>query len=297
MAEYVLGANDRELERLRFQHEVWGGTTRALCERAGLAPGMRVLDLGSGPGLVTEDLRERVGERGAVLALDASAHWQLALAERITERGWQNVRHVEARIEEARLEGESFDFVFARWVFSFLPDPAAALAAVAQALAPGGVLAIQDYDHDGVGLFPASAGFDAMVRATRELYTRAGGDPWIAPRLPGLARRVGLEPFELTPHAIAGGPSSPGFRWADTFFPVFSETFVEQGLASEAERRLFLEEWEERKRDPDSVFVSPLVVDFLARRPLGPSADRQSEEAASSAPKVASAESQSAPRS
>ena len=58
MTRYPLGTNVQELERLRFQHAVWGGVTRAFLDRIGVARGWRCLDLGCGPGFVVEDLRE-----------------------------------------------------------------------------------------------------------------------------------------------------------------------------------------------------------------------------------------------
>jgi hypothetical protein len=152
-------------------------------------------------------------------------------------------------------------------VLSFLPDVAAVVAKLAVSLRPGGVLAVQDYNHEGISLFPESEGFRAVVRATRALYASKGGDTWVAARLPGLARAAGLEPFELAPHVIAGGPSSPAFQWADAFFPHHSEPMQAAGVLSAAERELFLREWEARKRDPNSVFFSPIVVDFAARKP------------------------------
>lgn len=68
-----LGTADEELARLTFQHEVWGGVTRAFLDRLKLERGARVVDLGSGPGLVTAELAARVGRSGAVLAVDESA--------------------------------------------------------------------------------------------------------------------------------------------------------------------------------------------------------------------------------
>src|SRR5436853_3655529 len=75
MSAYVLGTNQDELDRLGFQHEVWGGVTRAFLDRIGVARGWRCLDLGCGPGFVVDDLRQRVGEEGAVVALDESPLW------------------------------------------------------------------------------------------------------------------------------------------------------------------------------------------------------------------------------
>src|SRR6185436_13938737 len=145
------------------------------------------IDLGCGPGFVTESLRLRVGTAGRVVALDESKRWLAHVARNCAERGWRNVHMVEAKIENAALEPGSFDVVFARWVLSFLPDVAGVIAKLAASLRPGGVLAVQDYNHEGISLFPESEGFRAVVRATRALYASKGGDTWVAPRLPGFA--------------------------------------------------------------------------------------------------------------
>lgn len=264
---YPLGTNPSELERLRFQHSVWGGVTRAFLDRAGLAPGMRVLDVGCGPGFVTAEIAERVGPRGSVVALDESPLWIAEVERTITERRLANVRTMRARIEGAELEPASFDLVFARWVLSFVPDPAAAIARLARALRPGGVLAIEDYNHEGVSLFPDGAGFRAVVRATRELYRRAGGDAFVAGKLPALFRAAGLQTVAIQPNVLCGGPTSPAFRWAGLFFPAFSRTMQEKGFLTAEERELFLAEWAERESNPDALFFSPIVADAMARKP------------------------------
>jgi hypothetical protein len=43
-SDYILGTHDEELKRLRFQHDLWLPAARAAWQRAGLKPGMRVLD-------------------------------------------------------------------------------------------------------------------------------------------------------------------------------------------------------------------------------------------------------------
>ena len=264
MTDYVLGTHERELKRLELQQTVWGSITASFLDRLGVAPGSRVLDLGCGPGLVTLVLRERVGPDGRVVAVDEAEHWLRHLDETAKARGFGNVETRRGRIEDLDF-AEQFDVVFARWVFSFLPDPAAIIRRLAKHLTPGGVVAIQDYNHEGVSLFPESRGFRAAIRATRELYASSGGDTWIAGKLPRMLREAGLELCDYTPNVLCGGPGSPAFRWADAFFPEFVDAWVEQGLLSEEECALFKIEWQARREDPSSVFFSPIVVDIAAR--------------------------------
>lgn len=266
-ARYPLGASGTELERLRYQHSVWSGVTRALLDRAGIERGARVLDVGCGPGFVTSELAARVGRSGSVHALDESARWIEHVEHEIDAHGWTQVRAECSRIEDAQLEDGRYDVIVARWVLSFVADPSAVVAKLARALKPGGRLALEDYNHEGVSLFPPSEGFRAVVRATRALYANHGGDVWIAGRASELVRGAGLELVSLTPNVICGGPDSPAFRWAGMFFPHFSTAMVEQGLLTSDERARFLVEWSERERDPDALFFSPIVVDVVARRP------------------------------
>jgi ubiquinone/menaquinone biosynthesis C-methylase UbiE len=70
--DYLLGVNQQELERLQFQHRVWGPVTRKFLNRLEVQKGWRCLDVGAGPGLVSIDLREMVGETGEVAALEPS---------------------------------------------------------------------------------------------------------------------------------------------------------------------------------------------------------------------------------
>jgi SAM-dependent methyltransferase len=266
VSDYVLGTDDAELARLAFQHEVWRAPTERLIERLELAPGARAADLGSGPGLALAELRARVGATGTLLAVDESERWGDVIRARAAQQGWGNVAFRRARLEELELEPGAWSGLFLRWVLSFLPDPGAVLARLAPALERGGAIAILDYNHEGLSLFPRSAGFQAVVRATRALYASRGGDLWIAGRLPGLLRAAGLEPEPPRVDVLCGGPDSPAFRWADAFFPQHSAGMLAAGLLEAHERELFLAEWAERRADPDALFFSPLQVSIVARK-------------------------------
>jgi ubiquinone/menaquinone biosynthesis C-methylase UbiE len=70
---YVLGHSDRELERLRLQAKLVDPITRQFLAEAGLAPGMRVLDIGSGAGDVSFLAAGLVRPAGQVVGVDRSA--------------------------------------------------------------------------------------------------------------------------------------------------------------------------------------------------------------------------------
>ena len=266
MPDYVLGTSDHELHRLALQQDVWGEVTARFLDRIGIRKGARVLDVGCGPGFVVEMLRERVGPRGGVLGVDASTKWIAFLEERIRLEGWENVRAACADVRELET-AERFDVVFLRWVLAFLPEREALVRRLAGLLAPGGRLAVMDYNHEGISLFPASRGFDAVVRGTRRLYAETGGDTWLMGSIPGLFRQAGLALGSLDPWVLAGGPGTPAFRWADAFFPYHADGMVAKGVLTPDERELFLREWDERKRDPDALFFSPIVVGAVGVAP------------------------------
>jgi SAM-dependent methyltransferase len=264
---YPLATDSRELERLAYQHEVWGGVTRAFLDRLAIRPGMRVLDLGSGPGFVTLELAERVGAQGRVTALDESERWTEHVRRAAHARSATNIDVVCARVQAAQLEDESFDLVFSRWVFSFLSQPELLVPKLARLLKPRGVLALQDYHHEGIAVYPPSAGFRAVIRATRAMYQGAGGDAFVAGRFPELFHAGGLRTLELHASVLCGGPESPAFGWGDAFFPHYSTVMVERGFLEAHERDQFLSEWEARKLDPTALFFSPTVVDGAAQKP------------------------------
>ncbi|QDU65715.1 class I SAM-dependent methyltransferase [Engelhardtia mirabilis] len=263
---YILGTDDHELARLKLQQEVWSEETDGWIDLLGLRPGERVLDAGCGPGLATERLRRVTGPDGHVLAVDGSQRWIDHVDARVADEGWSDVETRCVELEQLDIEG-SYDAVFMRWVLSFPRDPAVVLGRLAGCLVPGGRLLAIDYNHEGVSLYPRSAGFDAVIRATRALYVTKGGSAFIAGRFPELFEGAGLQLEKLRPTVIAGRPGSPAFDWADAFFPHHVDFMVQAGVLSPAERELFLAEWAERRQDPEATFYSPIVVAALGTRP------------------------------
>src|SRR2546427_6919777 len=110
-------------------------------DRAGIAPGERVIDVGCGCGDTTIALARRVGPAGLVLGIDISAPMLERAAETARAEALANVRFENADAQTHRLPASAFDVVYSRFGVMFFADPVAAFANLRAALRPGGRLA------------------------------------------------------------------------------------------------------------------------------------------------------------
>jgi len=259
--DYLLGINQSELERLRFQQTVWGPVTNSLFDRIGVTTGWRCLDVGAGPGLVSSELRTRVGEGGEVTALEPGEFYRGTFAQEIENRRWTNVRIINGPAEEAALPEGHYDLVFIRWVASFVPDLEKFMLRLFTALRPGGVIAIQDYYYEGLALHPRGGPWDRMPDVVRAYYRYGNGDPYVSGKLPALFREHGIRLTEFHPTQLAGGPDSGVFGWADRFFTVYTPIMAEKGVITQHQAKELMADWVAHRNNPDAIFFSPIVVD------------------------------------
>src|SRR3984893_7465452 len=88
---YALGHSERELERLSAQARLIDPITRHFFRDAGIIPGMRVLDVGSGVGDVSFLVADLVGEAGEVVGVDRSPNALAAARSRAIAQSRHNV--------------------------------------------------------------------------------------------------------------------------------------------------------------------------------------------------------------
>ncbi|GLY29134.1 arsenite methyltransferase [Kineosporia sp. NBRC 101731] len=111
---------------------------------ASLAPGDRVLDLGSGGGIDVLLSARRVGPTGRAFGLDMTEE-MLALARSNADRaGATNVEFLKGQIESVPLPAASIDVVISNCVVNLSTDKPAVLAEMFRVLVPGGRIGISD---------------------------------------------------------------------------------------------------------------------------------------------------------
>jgi SAM-dependent methyltransferase len=142
---------------LRFMGRFSIPLTTVFADWSGLPSAGTVLDVGCGPGVLTEELVRRYGAPH-VLAVDPSPAFVAAAREHVP-----GVEVQQGVAEELPYGNDSVDAALAQLVVHFMADPVAGLREMARVTRDGGVVAACVWDHGG-GAGPVSS-FWAAVRA------------------------------------------------------------------------------------------------------------------------------------
>ena len=182
-----MSAPDRALAYERHTGRYAGELAAAFVRFADVAPGMRALDVGCGPGALAEELARVVGA-SEVGAVDPTEEYVAACRQRVPNADLRL-----GTAEELPFEDHAFEAVLAQLVVQVLDDPPRAAREMVRVAAPGGVAAACVWDFGGE-MPLLSAYWGAAKSVDPDGARRAAGDdtdPWCTTRRPppALARR------------------------------------------------------------------------------------------------------------
>ena len=188
---YVLGSDAAEIARLDAQAAAIAPATALLLRAAGIAPGMGVLDLGTGLGHVSLQVAELVGSGGSVLAIDQDEALLEVAEQRRLMAGAENVHFLKADVRTFQAAAP-LDAVVGRLILFHLPDAVEVLRHHTGALKPGGLMVAVDFDGGSVRAEPAVQLVTTVGGWVMEAFRHAGANPVIGSRLALLLREAGL---------------------------------------------------------------------------------------------------------
>ena len=264
MERYVLHGGQEGYDRLLvLSQERWPDTS-ALFTRAGIGRGMNCVDLGCGGGEVTFELAKLAGPKGTAVGIDMDSV-KLELGRKAArERGITNVEFKQLNVNDWEVP-DSYDVVYSRFLMQHLSQPLDLLRRMWRSVRPGGVIVIEDADHDGWYCHPPNPGFDFFVKTFQQALDGAGGDHAFGRKLYECFCQADIPAPEvrLVQSARTAGEAK-SIAWLT--LKATEDTILSQGIASPDQVTHALDELWRFTEDPVSLIGAPRVFQLWARR-------------------------------
>lgn len=224
-----------------------------------LTPGMRLLDVGCGPGTITTGLARAVAP-GETVGIEVVPDVLDQARAHAAEEGVTNLRFEEASVYALPYEDASFDAAHAHQVLQHLTRPEDAAREVLRILKPGGIFGVRDADYATMTAWPRSPELDRWLEVYHGVATQNGADADAGRRLGAWLRQAGFADLATTATAVVFATPEDvqnwGYSWAErTQHSAFGQQAVEYGVASERELQEIAAGWRAWADDPDAFFV------------------------------------------
>ena len=226
-----------------------------------LQPGVRLLDVGCGPGTITVDFAARVAP-GEVVAIEREQAVVDEASALAAERGLDNITIELGDVYGLAYDDDSFDVVHAHQVLQHLSDPVAALSEMRRVTKPGGIVAARDADYAGMTWYPADERLDRWMAIYQAVARSNDAEPDAARYLLAWANQVGFSSVTVTGslwcYADAATRDWWGSLWATRVTASsLAEQAVAKGIATADELDSIAAAFTEWSADPDGYFTVP----------------------------------------
>ncbi len=187
----TLDNSEFQTQRLLQQAQAVRGLEAGILRNAGIQPTHDVLEVGSGPGFVT-DLLAELAPKGSVHALEPSPMLAAQIERNVTHKPAQGLFVHQGYGNAIPLTDQSVDFSYTRFVLQHVPHPQTVLAEVFRVTREGGRFCAVDSDDGLVMFHPEESRVSNLLAGAQAAQASQGGDRFIGRKLPSLMLEAGF---------------------------------------------------------------------------------------------------------
>lgn len=265
---YLDSISNKELSRLRSQHEAWLPETRSILEDSGFSTAERIIEFGCGPGFTVLEMATSISPDADITGIDMSDLYLNHLASCVTERNLKNVRYLKYDATRRFELQKGFDAAFCRWFLAWVTrDLDSVVGNIFDSLRPGGVFVAMEYlTLNSTVHSPPCSAIKKYLTAWEDFYRETGGTTEVGAMLPEHLVHAG---FQIEDVRCVGGLSYRNerlFLWWRQLYESFRDKFKEIDLLSAEDVDEIDRYWESCEGIEDAFIYSPILVQIRARK-------------------------------
>ncbi|HEY1850979.1 MAG TPA: methyltransferase domain-containing protein [Candidatus Binataceae bacterium] len=240
-----------EIERLNVQSTAMVPDTVAMLERFGSMTGWVCLDIGCGPGGITDLISASVGATGRVIGLDMNAQF----LDHARKKAPSNVEFRVGDAYQSDLPAGAFDLVHVRFVASTAGNPQQLLKEAKRLARPGGIIALQEPDGSTLACYPPHPAWDRLLAAYMAAFKGVGSDLTLARRLYFVVHEAGLHNVQYRTSMLSVRSIDPMVDYLPSMIESLRATILRLGLLNEDDLVAALAECRQHLAKPGTAFT------------------------------------------
>jgi ubiquinone/menaquinone biosynthesis C-methylase UbiE len=251
-----------EIARLHVQSKAMAPDSVAMLERFGPMQGWTCLDIGCGPGGITDLLSARVGPAGRVIGLDMDANF----LEHARRNAPSNVEFQLGDAYGSDLPTGTFDLVHMRFVASTAGNPGRLLEEAIRLARQGGLVALQEPDGSTLNCYPPHPAWERLQSAFMAAFKGVGADLELARKLYFLVQQAGLRDVQYRTALLGVRSIDPMIDYLPSMVESLRASILKLGLLSESDLAAALNECRQHLAKPGTAFTMYTLAQVWGRR-------------------------------
>ena len=259
---YPIEHRTGEIERLNTQSKAMAPDTLAMLDHFGPMEGWSSLDIGCGPGGITDLPIARVGPNGRVIGLDMDTEF----LEHARANAPSNVEFRLGNAYGSDLAAGTFDLVHMRFVASTSGSPERLLKEAIRLVRRSGIVALQEADGSTLNCYPPHPAWDRLKSALLAAFKGVGADLELARKLYYLVRQAGLHDVQYWTTVLAVRSIDPMVDYPPSTVESLRATILELGLLRENDLAVALADCRKHLAKSETAFTLYTVAQVWGQK-------------------------------